>query len=225
MEDKELKKLVKKSRNRQTKKILGTYAIMLLCFALIGLVFMSVYNYGPFKADKVSGLRDDRIKTVEQQSDVGALLFDQVQEIQMNTDVNQLTIHIDYYEGEKLISATEPFQVGDAEETGEELSGLKGSLMYGIPTGEKRMIIDFIGDGYRARGQLDFDEYLTLEKDKGWSSQEYYYEGTERIERDKKYYLYLTQTGGNMYLDFEQNLSKKKLKETKQTIVMYMVLK
>lgn len=50
---------------------------------------------GPFQGEKVAGLRNDQIKSSEQPTDVGSLLFDQVAEIKMNSSMSRLAIYVD----------------------------------------------------------------------------------------------------------------------------------
>lgn len=220
MEDTEFKKIVKRARNRQTKKILLIYTATLLILGSIGLFFMSEYNYGFFKGEKVSGVQDNRMHSITQTSDVGSLLFDTVGEIQINTKVEHFTVYLDIYDHGELVSSNETFSVIGEEEGTFQLSG---SLMYGIPTGERQLIIDFVTTDGHTRNQRNLDDLLEINQEELWSSQQFSYDGTEKIEKNKKYYLFFTHKLSEMYNDMEKNLSEEVLQEAGQAIVMYMV--
>lgn len=221
MEDKEFQKLVKKSRNKQRKKLIGLYIVTLIIFVGAGISLMYDYNYGPFQGDKIAGVRDNSIKSVRADAaGVAALMFQQSGEFRFNVEAEEFTLYLDYYQKDELIKSDVVFGVSN-----DERFGIYGNLLLGITSGDSQLLTRYnggtYGGVYSSGAPITLSDYHKSES--GLSSFLIPYDNSQKIQLGEKYYLYYANTAGKLYTDIDQHLTPEALRQTDETIVVYMI--
>lgn len=222
MEDKEFQKLVKKSRNKQRKKLIGLYIVTLIIFVGAGISLMYDYNYGPFQGDKIAGVRDNSIKSVRADAaGVAALLFQQSGEFRFNVEAEEFTLYLDYYQKDELIKSDVVFGVSN-----DERFGIYGNLLLGITSGDSKLLTRYNGGTYGGVYSSGVPITLSDYQESELSINASFlvpYDNSQKIQLGEEYILYFANSSGGFYEDVNQNLTPEALRQTDETIVVYMI--
>ncbi|MCD5002918.1 hypothetical protein IV487_10635 [Enterococcus saccharolyticus] len=217
MEDKEFQKILKKSRYRQTRKILITLICILLPFVIGSLAYMYIYNYNPLEEEKVPGVKNNQIVSTEEDLGAAVLLFDYLGQVKLNAEANKMTFYVDYYEKDKLISHSEYFSA-EAEEEGM----MSGKFIFGIPTNDNHLLASFMTNDGKLGAQKELENYNPHNEGIFWSSKNEIYANQNIIKNQKMYLFYLGQTN-RIYSEIEENIKPENLKNVDQSFVLYLI--
>lgn len=217
MEDKEFQKILKKSRYRQTRKIILIIACMLLPLIIGSLAYMYIYNYNPFEKEKVIGVKNNQIVSMEEDLGAAVLLFDHLGQVKLNAEANKMTFYVDYYEKDKLISHSEYFST-EAKKEGI----MSGKFIFGIPTNDNHLLASFMTNDGKIGAQKELENYTPHKEGILWSSKNEIYENQNIIKNQKMYLFYLGQTE-RIYSEIEENIKSENLKNVDQSFVLYLV--
>ncbi|WP_208560282.1 hypothetical protein [Marinilactibacillus kalidii] len=79
-----------------TKRSLLWSIVSLVAILAVGIYF-SKYNIGPFAGEKISGLQDNHIRLVSNESGMNQLTYDYYGEYELNYEGNGIELYLDYY--------------------------------------------------------------------------------------------------------------------------------
>ena len=99
--EKEFKKMVRKANVKQTS--IGVFMTLLILIFIIGVISLPMlnhYNYISFgnkEIPKVKGLPDESIRSLDMSEGYLGLLFDQSGGFEINKNVKEMNVYVDYY--------------------------------------------------------------------------------------------------------------------------------
>lgn len=209
----------KKANHKRNKKI--SVLIVFLLFILGLSSYMWYMNYGPFQGDRVAGVPDGHINTLDNQMELAPLIFSAHGGYAFNFHGKGIAVYLAYYERDVRKKHERVMGIQQTEE-----AAMNGTLHWGVtfegdPSQLKELRVNLrTTNGAQSTNSYDLSQ-LNFESESGFSSvMNAFSDG--RIESERRYALQTWQTSGTVRADNDV-FHEEVLKESAQTVILYLV--